>query len=1003
MSYKSLLKTFLSSLLIISSFLISNPSITIYSQPFYTDNWTGATGYAATAQSTTNGLVTTVQAVNQAGFTNTTRIRTLNLPWSSRFTSPSMFTPQVPSTAVGIDITEHNVGCTSAATSTSTTCERGQWIFSFSRPVRNPVFHFAGWGTGNGTTVPNLQTSLELVSSSPSGISLGSPGAGSTNVSVVGNLIKGTNVAAGGACTIDVFNPYTAACGSVPINGLVSSLTFKARLNKPAAATWLTGADEAWQMLFTVDQDSGDAPSSYDVGNPATHVVTDLSIGANITGDDTLTVANPNPTTNTLAGVGATNDTDDAGLNFSNTTSIISSTITKVVPLSGASAAGQVCGWIDFNTSGAFDSATERTCSPFASGATSATLNWTVPTGTTASGSSYARIRASYDTTGVQNPVGAIDSGEVEDFPVTLVSAPVNTPPTATTDNYTTLINTPKTLLPLTGDTDPDSGAVLSITSINGVTLTPGTAQTIPVPNGTVTTTTAGVITFTPTTGFTGTSSFPYIISDGQGGSATANEVIEIQNPKIELDKAGTYNDANGNNAGDVGETITYQFTITNTGNVPLTNVTISDPSVTVLGGPISLGVGASDSTTFTATHTVIAADILAGSYSNTATVSGTPPTGPAVTDTSNDPNTPAPNDATVTPIPPFAFPDVRDIAVNTSATYNPLTNDILPSGTTITKINGITPVVGTPIPVTNGTVTLNAIGTFTVTPTTGFTGQITFPYSVTTPTSQVLTATDTINVYKAVDDTKETALNTPITYDPKTNDVLPTGSTITKINGTTPVVGTPINVTGGTVTLTAAGTFTVNPTTGSTTTIVFPYEVTTLSGVVLAATDTITVVKATNDSNTTPVNTPITYDPKTNDVLPAGSTITKINGITPVVGTPITIPNGTVTLTASGTFTVIPANNYTGTLSFLYEVTTPSGTVVSATDTVTITNTPPTATTDNYTTLINTPKTLLPLTGDTDPDSGAVLSLQQQDLLVHLLSHTSSAMDKVVVLQLMK
>jgi uncharacterized repeat protein (TIGR01451 family) len=445
---------------------------------------------------------------------------------------------------------------------------------------------------------------------------------------------------------------------------------------------------------------------------------------------------------------------------------------------------------------------------------------------------------------------------------------------------------------------------------------------------------------------------------------------LAINNARIELDKAATYNDTNGNSAGDVGETITYQFTVKNTGDLPLTNVTISDPSVTVLGGPISLGVGAQDSVTFTATHIVTAADILAGTFTNTAAAIGTPPTGPAVTDTSNDPNTPAPNDATVTPIPPFAFSDVKDTSVNTSVTYNPLTNDILPSGTVLTKINGVTPVVGTPIPVTNGTVTLNSGGTFTVSPNPGFTGQITFPYSVTTPTSQILTATDTINVYKAVDDTKETAFNTPITYDPKANDTIPSGSTISKINGVVPVVGTPIPVTGGTVTLTATGTFTVSPTTGSTIPIVFPYEVTTLSGVKVTATDTVTVAKATDDTKSTNLNTPITYDPKANDTIPSGSTISKINGVVPVVGTPIPVTGGTVTLTAAGTFTVSPTTGFIGAITFPYEVTTPSGSIVTATDTVNVYN----VADDNKTTLINTPVTYDPKANDTIP-SGSTIS----------------------------
>jgi uncharacterized repeat protein (TIGR01451 family) len=89
------------------------------------------------------------------------------------------------------------------------------------------------------------------------------------------------------------------------------------------------------------------------------------------------------------------------------------------------------------------------------------------------------------------------------------------------------------------------------------------------------------------------------------------------------------------------GDTISYTFTVTNIGNVTLTNVDVADPSISVFGGPIpSLGVGASDSTTFTGSYVVTQADIDAGSFTNTATATGTPPTGPDVADTDDDTQT---------------------------------------------------------------------------------------------------------------------------------------------------------------------------------------------------------------------------------------------------------------------------------------------------------------------------------------------------------------------------
>ncbi|MCX6093058.1 MAG: THxN family PEP-CTERM protein, partial [Candidatus Bipolaricaulota bacterium] len=134
--------------------------------------------------------------------------------------------------------------------------------------------------------------------------------------------------------------------------------------------------------------------------------------------------------------------------------------------------------------------------------------------------------------------------------------------------------------------------------------------------------------------------------------SVTATDdatVVISQNPLIALAKAGTLNMTvvAPTDRADVGDKITYAFTVTNTGNVTLTNVTITDPKVTVVGGPIaSLAPGASNNTTFTATYTLTQADINTGSVYNLATATGTKPGGGTATGTGNTtvalPQTPA-------------------------------------------------------------------------------------------------------------------------------------------------------------------------------------------------------------------------------------------------------------------------------------------------------------------------------------------------------------------------
>ncbi|WP_420811382.1 DUF7507 domain-containing protein [Microbacterium hydrocarbonoxydans] len=99
--------------------------------------------------------------------------------------------------------------------------------------------------------------------------------------------------------------------------------------------------------------------------------------------------------------------------------------------------------------------------------------------------------------------------------------------------------------------------------------------------------------------------------------------------------------------AGQLGDLITYTFRATNTGNVTLTGVALSDPAPGL--SPLAYGPwpGASgtlqpgESVTATATHRITQADLDTGSVTNIATSTGTPPTGPAVSD---------PSDTVVTP-----------------------------------------------------------------------------------------------------------------------------------------------------------------------------------------------------------------------------------------------------------------------------------------------------------------------------------------------------------------
>ncbi len=137
----------------------------------------------------------------------------------------------------------------------------------------------------------------------------------------------------------------------------------------------------------------------------------------------------------------------------------------------------------------------------------------------------------------------------------------------------------------------------------------------------------------------------------GTGGSWLAVP----PDPDLELIKAGTFEDESGDGFAQAGETISYSFNVTNTGNQTLSSVAVSDPLVSTItcpgGNPIpSLEPEATE--TCAGDYTVTQADVQVGSRDNTATVEGEDPDGDFVS-TSHATST----TLTEVPVPPIGVP----------------------------------------------------------------------------------------------------------------------------------------------------------------------------------------------------------------------------------------------------------------------------------------------------------------------------------------------------------
>ncbi|MEO8495445.1 MAG: hypothetical protein ABI614_10260, partial [Planctomycetota bacterium] len=148
----------------------------------------------------------------------------------------------------------------------------------------------------------------------------------------------------------------------------------------------------------------------------------------------------------------------------------------------------------------------------------------------------------------------------------------------------------------------------------------------------------------------------------GQDTAVVLLPLIEIIKTNV---SPGGWNDANGNGLPDVGEAIDYAFKITNDGKLPLFNVTVADPAVTVsaMSGLTDVDLdGRQDDlapngmATATGRYVIQQADINAGQKINKATAGATDPDGNSISD-DDTVSTPLPTPAPAAQLVQFITP----------------------------------------------------------------------------------------------------------------------------------------------------------------------------------------------------------------------------------------------------------------------------------------------------------------------------------------------------------
>jgi gliding motility-associated-like protein len=457
---------------------------------------------------------------------------------------------------------------------------------------------------------------------------------------------------------------------------------------------------------------------------------------------------------------------------------------------------------------------------------------------------------------------------------VNITVTPVNDPPVVDDEVISTLGGIPVSGdVTDAGDADPE-----------GTVLTTGTTPLSGPSNGTITINTDGTYTYTPTSGFAGTDTVVVSVCDSGMPlpALCVNDTIFINvGPAVQNEAASTTTNVAVNGNMNTNELPSAGFVYTTTPVDAPNNGTITvNTNGTFTYTPLS-GFSGYDTVVVTTCYTLI---VPAACSNDTIFIT--------------------------------VYPDVNNETVSTpqdSTISGTMAND---SGSGLTY--GTTPVDGPD----NGTITVNADGTFTYIPNSGYAGTDTVVVTVCDASLPPLCANDTlfINVMNGpvvVNEHVSGTTGSPISGNILTNDS-PSGST-----------------TGGIIDNTNNGTITVNTTDGSFIYTPNPgfsgYDTLIINvcfnAICVADTVFITVNPDVNNESVS-----VTSGGSYNGTMATNDSGTGLTyGTTPVDGP----DNGTITVSSDGTFTYTPNPGYTGADTVIVTVCDGSVPPLCSTDTI--------------------------------------------------------------------